>query len=339
MSKSLIQFCHVSKQFISPSGLLHQALQDICFSIPQGSIYGLMGTSGAGKSTLLRCLAALDRPTIGEIYFQEQPLTYSQPSLRKYRQQIGMIFQHFQLFSSRSVSENIAYPLEIEGISLYKQKERIEELLQLVGIESKKDYYPCQLSGGEKQRVAIARALACHPKLLLCDEPTSALDPSTARTILQLLENLNYQLGLTVILISHQLEGIKQICKRVAVLSDGKLVEEGETKQIFFSPKQLATKNLVKNSLDQIPSDWLAFKQPGCCLVRLGFEGNQTKQALLCQMIKHYEVEANLLSGGLDYFQKTVVGHLIVELKGTEDELEKALHFLKKQQITCEVLA
>jgi D-methionine transport system ATP-binding protein len=340
MPHHLIKISHLSKQFNLPSGQVHQALQDICLAIPQRCIYGIIGTSGAGKSTLLRCLAALDKPGAGQIIFDDQPLPYQQATaLRHYRQQVGMVFQHFQLLSSRSVTGNIAYPLEIAGVTRLKQQERVQELLQLVGLETKGEHYPSQLSGGEKQRVGIARALAHHPKLLLCDEPTSALDTRTARSILQLLEDLNRQLGLTVVMITHQLEGVKQICERVAVLSQGQLVEEGETKQIFFSPQHPATKHLVKQGMDQIPSDWLTIKQNNRCLVRLGFEGHQAKQPVISQMIKRYAIDANILSGGLDYLQQTVVGHLFIELTGQPEEIEKALRFLKQQHISCEVIA
>lgn len=340
MDHPFIKISHLSKSYTSPSKIVQYALMDICLQVPKGSIYGIIGRSGAGKSTLMRCLAALDHPSSGEILIDQSPLPYQDAqALRTFRQQIGMVFQHFQLLSSRTVFANIAYPLEVTGMAKAKQVERVKELLELVGLEPKSHHYPSQLSGGEKQRVGIARALAHHPQLLLCDEPTSALDARTAHTILQLLDDLNKRLGLTIVMITHQLEAVKQICSRVAVLSQGELIEEGETKQIFFSPKEKATKQLVKLGSDEIPSDWLLQSSPNRRLVRLGFEGHQAKQPVISQMIKRYAVDANILSGGLDYLQQTVVGHLFIELTGTLEEIDRALHFLKQEQIICEVLA
>jgi D-methionine transport system ATP-binding protein len=341
MKDNLIEIKNLCKKFASPQGnsVPIYALKDIHLAIPRGSVYGIIGMSGAGKSTLLRCLTGLEIPTEGIISFDGKEFPYSnRKELELLRKQMGMVFQHFQLFSSRTVRQNVAYPLEISGVPLVQRQKRVEELLSLVGLQSKIDHYPSQLSGGEKQRVGIARALATHPRLLLCDEPTSALDPKTTRDLLQLLSSLNQQLGITVIIITHQLETVKQACQRVAVLAHGQIVEEGEVKDIFTKPKHPVTQHLLHLDAEQVPSDLLKQQQAGKCIIRLGFEGRQAKQPVISQMIKRYDIEANILSGGLDYLQDTVVGHLFVELSGAPEEIERALTFLRSQHIICEGL-
>lgn len=342
MKAPLIEVKHLSKTFRSAGSQAASAyaLKQINLSIPRGCIYGIIGMSGAGKSTLLRCLTGLELPTEGSIQIEGEDLTQkSAKELCRIRQQMGMVFQHFQLFSSRTVGENIAYPMEIRGASLSEQQERVDELLRLVELEHKKHMYPSQLSGGEKQRIGIARALANHPHLLLCDEPTSALDPKTTRSILQFLAQLNQQLGLTIVIITHQLETVKQICQRVAVLSHGEIVEEGEVKEIFTRPQHPVTRHLLHLGADQIPEDLLKQRTINKRLVRLGFEGHQAKEPVISHMLKRYDVEANILSGGLDYLQQTIVGNLFVELSGPSDAIEQALGFLESRQIICEVIS
>lgn len=341
MKDILIEIKNLSKKFLFPHSktAFTYALRNIHLNIPQGCIYGIIGMSGAGKSTLLRCLTGLDTPSEGTIIFDGKEFPYrNKKELELLRKQIGMVFQHFQLFSSRTVSRNVAYPLEISGIPSSQHQPRIEELLSLVGLQSKKDYYPSQLSGGEKQRVGIARALACHPRLLLCDEPTSALDSKTTKDLLQLLNTLNQQMGITIVIITHQLETVKQVCQRVAVLSHGEIVEEGEVKKIFTRPQHHVTERLLHLSKDDIISDLLKQHQTGKCLIRFGFEGYQAQQPVLSQMLKKYDIEANILSGGLDYIQGTVIGHLFVELSGSSEEIDRALAFLSCQHIIWEKL-
>lgn len=332
MKDHLIEIKNLTKSFASTD-----ALKNLNLNIQQGCIYGIIGMSGAGKSTLLRCLTGLEAPTSGSIYFEGQELSGTE--FTNLRQHMGMVFQHFQLFSSRSVAKNISYPLEIRGIPKLQQEERVEELLKLVGLEHKKDLYPTQLSGGEKQRVGIARALAHHPQLLLCDEPTSALDAKTTRSILQLLQSLNQRLGLTIILITHQLETVKQICQRVAVLSQGHIVEEGPVMEIFTRPKHPVTRQLLHLDLDQIPAELLLQRDPAKKLIRLSFEGEKAKQPVISHLIRNFDVEANILCGGLDYLQQTIVGSLFVELSGTPEKLDLALAYLDNKQINCEVLS
>lgn len=344
MKDNLIEIKNLTKQFQAPRGqdchCPFYALKNIHLSIPRGCVYGIIGMSGAGKSTLLRCLTGLELPTTGTISFDGQELSYGNPaSLSLLRKQMGMVFQHFQLFSSRTVARNIAYPLEIAGARIQDRRQRVEELLTFISLHSKGDHYPSQLSGGEKQRVGIARALASNPRLLLCDEPTSALDPKTTRDLLQLLGRLNQELGLTIIIITHQLEVVKQACSRVAVLSHGEIVEEGEVKEIFTRPQHQATQRLLHLDAGQVPQELLQKKQPGSCLVRLSFEGHQAKEPVISHMLKRFSVDANILSGGLDYLQETVVGHLFVELTGAEKEIANSLNFLRSQHIICEVLS
>ncbi len=212
------------------------------------------------------------------------------------------------------------------------------ELLELVGLGDKKEQYPNQLSGGEKQRVGIARALAHNPRLLLCDEPTSALDAKSTRSILQLLNTLNQKLGLTIILITHQLETVKQICQRVAVLSHGEIVEEGSVIDVFTSPHHAITRQLLHLGIDQIPTELLSHLGPSKKLVRLGFQGENAKQPIISQLIKNFDIEANILGGGLDYLQQTIVGSLFVELSGNPDKIKQAIEFLNQQKVNCEVL-
>ncbi len=312
------------------------AVKDVSLAIPLGSIYGMMGMSGAGKSTLLRCLIGLDRPTEGKIFFDQVEITgKSEKELRDYRSQLGMIFQHFQLLSSRTVAENVALPLELYHVPPAEIKERVRDLLELVNISHKRDSYPSQLSGGEKQRVGIARALSNQPKLLLCDEATSALDPKSTQGILQLLQKLNQELNLTIIFITHQLETIKQICSRVAVLSGGHLIEEGDVSELFIRPQHPITKQLLHLGNEDIPAELLHEKE-GSRLIRLGFEGQKAKEPIISRLIKHYDLEVNILSGGLDYLKNTVIGHLLVEITGTTPQLEKGLDYLRSQKITVE---
>ncbi|WP_226988501.1 methionine ABC transporter ATP-binding protein [Candidatus Protochlamydia sp. R18] len=340
MKNYLIEIKKLSKNFLhSASQHSTYALKDIDLAIPAGCIYGIIGMSGAGKSTLLRCINGLEVPSKGDILIEGKSLFQKNPTaLRAIRQKMGMVFQHFQLFSSRTVAENIAYPMEIGFISQVFQEERINQLLNLVGLEQKKEIYPTSLSGGEKQRVGIARALANHPHILLCDEPTSALDPKTTRSILQLLAELNQKFGLTIIIITHQLETVKQICHRVAVLSEGEIVEEGEVKQVFIRPQHQATRHLLHLDGDQIPVDLIQQRNPDKLLVRLGFEGNQAKEPIISQLIKQFDIEVNILSGGLDYLQKTIVGNLFVEISGLPQNIQKAQAFLESKQIICEII-
>jgi len=241
----MIRLNNITKVYQAKEGNVH-ALKDISINVNTGEIYGIMGISGAGKSTLIRCINLLERPTSGEVWVNNINLTtLSSTMLREERKRIGMIFQHYNLLSSRTVFDNIAYPLELAGVKKQDKNKRINELLNLVDLTDKKNHYPTQLSGGQRQRVAIARALATNPEVLLSDEATSALDPITSRSILDLLQEINEKLGVTIVLITHQMEVIEQICHRVAVIKDGSIVEEGPVNKVFICPENPYTKLLL----------------------------------------------------------------------------------------------
>jgi D-methionine transport system ATP-binding protein len=307
------------------------ALQDICMQIEKGDVYGIIGQSGAGKSTLIRCLAGLVSPSAGHILFQGEDLaSLDKHSLRTARKKMGMIFQHFNLLSSRTVAKNIAYPLEIAGMP---QEERVEELLRLVGLEEKKNAYPAQLSGGEKQRVGIARALAHYPEVLLCDEATSALDPKTTREILDLLHAINKKLNVTIVLITHEMEVIKRICNKVAVIDKGSIVEAGPVADVFWDPKHTITKHFLQHH--SLPERISSCERT---LLRLRFKGKAAKEPLISQIVKNFHVEANILSGWIDTLQTGVIGTLLIELTGPSAHIHDALHFLSGQDVSYEVL-
>ena len=251
----MIKLVNVEKTYYSKAGNI-AALKKTNLEIKEGTIFGIIGLSGAGKSTLIRCINMLEVPTSGQVFVDGQELTaMSEAQLRKARQNIGMIFQHFNLLASRTVFDNVAFPLEIQGIPRDKIKARVEELLELVQLSDRGDYYPSQLSGGQKQRVGIARALASNPKVLLSDEATSALDPQTTKSILQLLRDINSRLNLTIVMITHQMEVVKEICDQVAVIENGTIIEEGSMYKVFTEPQQETTKEFVKTVNDiRIPS-------------------------------------------------------------------------------------
>lgn len=247
----MIRFEHVSKEFVDKDGTV-KAVNDVNLEIEKGEIYGIIGFSGAGKSTLVRCINLLEVPTSGKMFLDGVNLMdVSGKQLRAYRQKIGMIFQQFNLLEQRDVTGNISYPMEIAGVSRQKRKERIDELLTLVGLSDKAKAYPSQLSGGQKQRVAIARALATNPEVLLCDEATSALDPITTRSILQLLKKINETMGVTIVVITHELRVVEQICHKVAVMSEGVIQETGTVEEVFRNPRSETAKRLVLPEYDE----------------------------------------------------------------------------------------
>ena len=255
-----IKIRNLVKQYKLKNGTEFNAVNDVDLDIEKGDVYGIMGLSGAGKSTLVRLINRLEEPTSGEIIVNgKNVLEYDQKQLREFRKKTGMIFQHFNLLNSRNVASNIAFPLEISGWKKADITKRVDELLEIVGLVDKKENYPEQLSGGQKQRVAIARALATNPEILLSDEATSALDPRTTNSILELLKDINKRFGITIILITHQMEVIRRICNKTAIMSDGKIIEEGTTKEIFLNPKTILAKEFVSN----ISHDELEFNETG----------------------------------------------------------------------------
>lgn len=336
--RSVIEIVEISKTY-QHAGKMVRALDHASLSIEEGEVYGIIGLSGAGKSTLIRCLATLVKPSSGRILFHETDIAELEgKNLRHFRKNIGMIFQHFNLLSSRTVAGNIAYPLEIVNASKEEQDRRVDELLGLIGLKEKKDAYPLQLSGGEKQRVGIARALANHPQVLLCDEATSALDPKTTQEILELLKSINKKLGVTIILITHEMEVIKRICRKVAVIENGKIVEEGLVSEVFADPKHPTTQHFLQSTSHEIPPEFFHAISPSRKLLRLRFTGNAAGEPIISQIIKKFDVEANILLGWVDNLQSTIIGILIIELIGNPENIEKALIYLQDKGVGYEVL-
>lgn len=316
-----------------------RAIQGVDLSIKKGEVFGIIGLSGAGKSSLLRCLNLLEVPSAGEVTIDGLELTsLADGELRKARQKVGMIFQQFNLLSSRTVAENVEFPLEIIGEARSKRQRRVRELLQMVGLENRATHYPAQLSGGEKQRVGIARALASRPKVLLCDEATSALDPATTKNTLALLQEINKRLGLTIVLITHQMEVIRMICDRVAVLDQGQIVEMGTVQEIFLHPKAQITRQLmgdIQLSLDQkllkeVRDGWI---------LKLTFMGSAAKEPIISQLVKRYQFEVNILAGNIAQVGGEAYGELIIQITGLPIMIKRALAELNEKQLKVEVIS
>lgn len=333
----MIKIQNLGKIFKTTNGPF-TALKDVNLTIEQGDIYGIIGLSGAGKSTLVRCINRLEEPNTGKILINgEDILTLNAVELREFRKKTGMIFQHFNLLNMRTVGENIAYPMELAKVPKEIQASKIDELLDLVELQDKKDMYPCQLSGGQKQRVGIARALANEPDLLLCDEATSALDPKTTKSILNLLEKINKKLGLTIIIITHEMEVIKQACNKVAVMEQGQVIEDGSAADIFTHPKHPTTSSFVHHITHEIPETFVNSNKDAL-LLKLSYKRQSTEEPLISTMVKNFDVHANILLGGIDHLQSMVVGNLVIELLGNELERNKALDYLNKRGIEYEVV-
>jgi D-methionine transport system ATP-binding protein len=332
----LLRAKHLSKTFLGKERSFH-ALHQIHLDIFPGEIFGIIGPSGAGKSTLLRCLSTLEQPTEGEVFFEGIKISQlSNQALRPIRRDIGMVFQNFQLLFSKTVEENIAFPLEIHAFDREKIAKRVDELLEWVSLSDKKKAYPSELSGGQKQRVGIARALATNPKLLFCDEATSALDAGATKQILDLLRGLQKQLRLTIVLITHEMDVIRQICDRVAVLSHGQIIESAPVVDLFCSPQHAVTKSLLQTS-HHLPPKYSP-PSPTKKTVRLSFRGKSSQEPVISMMIRTCNVDANIQSGWLDAIQEETIGTLIIELSGMEENLEKAFLFLSSKGIAVELL-
>ena len=341
----MIDLSHIEKTYDSPSGPVH-ALKDISLHINQGEIYGIIGLSGAGKSTLVRCINLLERPTKGTVMVDGKDMTsMSESELRKARKSIGMIFQHFNLLSSATVFDNVAFPLKLSGASSNEIQQRVTELLQLVGLGDKADQYPSQLSGGQKQRVGIARALASNPKILLCDEATSALDPQTTKAILQLIRDINSKLKLTVVVITHEMQVIKEICDRVAVIHKGVIAEEGSALDVFINPQQPITKELISVLLsNDLPvgfrgGDVSQSPIPGSTLLlRITFIGDSANEPVMSRLIKNFDLNIDILFGSLDDIKGESFGRLIIGMDGPQTEIDKALGYLDEKNLKVEVI-
>lgn len=339
----MIQLQNLTKIFDTGKGSL-TAVDQVDFNIDSREIFGIIGYSGAGKSTLIRLLNGLEKPTSGSVIINDQNITAITGSkLRKARQKVSMIFQHFNLLWSRTVQENIEFPLEIAGVQKNKRQQRVKELVELVGLTGRESAYPSQLSGGQKQRVGIARALANEPEVLLCDEATSALDPETTDAILDLLVDINKRLGLTIVLITHEMHVIQKICHRVAVMEGGAVVELGDVLDVFQSPKQEITKRFVSQVTDtedtQETIKHLRELYPTGELVKLIFVGDKTEQPILTKLIRTHPVEVNIVQGNISQTQRGAYGTLILQIKGTAQEISEAMEFLDEEKVKTEVMA
>jgi D-methionine transport system ATP-binding protein len=322
-----------------------QALKDIDFQVPAGQIHGVIGLSGAGKSTLIRCVNLLERPTTGSVTVDGQELTgLSRQALNQARHRIGMIFQHFNLLTNRTVFANVALPLELMGMTRTEIRERVTPLLELVGLSDKAAQYPAQLSGGQKQRVAIARALASRPKVLLCDEATSALDPQTTASILALLRDINQKLGLTILLITHEMEVVKAICHRVSLISGGEIVEEAEVGDFFTAPSTQLGREFLNDFLKLEPPRALFERleeQPGehtHPVVRLAFSGDAVSTPLISRLARECGVDVSILQAKVESIQERTLGLMIAELMGPPAKTHEAIDYLESHDLHVEVL-
>ena len=342
----MIRLEHVSKRFEAGKQAV-DAVKDVSLHIEKGAVAGIIGFSGAGKSTLARCINLLERPTEGKVVVGDAELTaLNEKQLREKRKKIGMIFQHFNLFASRTVYGNVAYPLRGSGRSRKEIEEKVRSLLDLVGLKDKANAYPSQLSGGQKQRVAIARALANDPEVLLSDEATSALDPETTRSILRLLKEVNRTLGITIVVITHEMQVVKEICHQVYVMEDGRVVEQGDVFQIFASPQQAITRRFVDSAsnlshiqelLDD-PARPIKLN-PGDYLLRLNYLKRSTSEALISTLSRHFELDINILFGNIELIDGNPLGGLVVIAGGGHDKVTAATGYLSQRNVLVEVIS
>ncbi|GAX04321.1 methionine ABC transporter ATP-binding protein [Secundilactobacillus pentosiphilus] len=341
----MIEFKDVTKTFTSKDGDL-TAVSDVNLNIDDGEIYGIVGYSGAGKSTLTRMLNGLETPTSGEIDINGDQITaLSGIELRKKRQKIGMIFQHFNLLWSRTVIQNIMFPLEVAGMSRKARQEKAQHLVDLVGLTGREHSYPSELSGGQKQRVGIARALANDPEILISDEATSALDPQTTDEVLDLLLEINKKMNLSIVLITHEMHAIRKICDHVAVMDDGKVVEQGTVFNVFRNPKQEITKRFVSEEVDPALTDTnrivedLIKSYPDGTIVQLVFHGDQAKLPIVSEMIHEFpKLQVSIIEGSIHQTQEGSIGSLYLQITGNKESMDGALDLLKKMRVETEVI-
>ena len=323
----MIELKDLCKTFNASSGTV-EALKDINLTINDGEIFGIIGLSGAGKSTLVRCINLLERPTYGSVIIDGKDMTQlSRAELLKMRRSISMIFQGFNLLEQRTVLRNVTFPLEISGVKLSDAKKKAMELLKIVGLEQKAAAYPAQLSGGQKQRVAIARALATDPRYLLCDEATSALDPNTTRSILELLDQINQTLGVTIVVITHEMKVIDQICDRVAVIDQSRIAEVGKVSDVFTNPKSEIARELI------LPQDRAALDTTGGQKLRLIFDGNYSQEPLLSKLILECQAPINIIFADTKEYEGAIYGHMIIELPSDYRQADKVITWLRSSPI------
>ena len=322
----MIRFEHVSRVFHN-DGREFAAVNDVSLEIEKGEIFGIIGFSGAGKSTLVRCINLLERPTSGKVFIGDEELTAMSPAeLRQHRKKIGMIFQQFNLFASRTVYDNVSFPLKGSNLTKEQKDKKVRDLLKLVELEEKASAYPSQLSGGQKQRVAIARALANDPEIILSDESTSALDPRTTRAILDLLKKVNRELGITIVVITHEMQVIKDICDRVAVMKDGRVVETGTVSNMSRIYELVETKSPVVEL------------KPGEAILRFRYLERNVSEALVSQLSRKFDLDLNIIFGSIELIGENPIGGLVVIAQGTSDNINQAIQYLKDKNVGVEVI-
>ena len=322
---------------VYPNGL--HAVKDVSLKVKEGDIFGIIGLSGAGKSSLIRLINRLEEPTSGKIIINDQDiLSLNKSQLLERRKKIGMIFQHFNLLSSRTVEENVAFSLEIANWNKKEIKSRVAELLEIVGLSDKAKYYPSQLSGGQKQRVSIARALANNPDILLSDEATSALDPKTTKSILELIKEIQQKFSLTVLMITHQMEVVKEVCNKVAIMSDGRIIEEGNVHHIFTEPKTDVTKELISYVHQQSDTEINYMHNKGRNIVKVKFIGSTANEPIISKVIKECGIDVSILGGSIDKLSTMNIGHLYLELNGELEAQEKAIELMRNMDTIVEVI-
>ncbi|MFX3619377.1 MAG: methionine ABC transporter ATP-binding protein [Sporolactobacillus sp.] len=333
----MIELQHVSKTFQVGKNKI-EALKDVSLRINKGEVFGVIGFSGAGKSTLIRCINLLERPTKGTVLVDgKNILKLNKNQLLRMRRKIGMIFQGYNLLETATVYDNVAIPLKLEGVPKKEIVSRAEKYLDIVGLAERRDAYPSQLSGGQKQRVAIARALAHEPEILLSDEATSALDPNTTESILELLLKVNKDLGITIFLITHELNVIQRVCDRVAVMEKGRIVEQGSVVDIFAKPKEAMTRQFIRReSRFSVPEAFYQELLKSGRLVNLTFLGESAKDPFLATVAKKFNVLPSIIAGGIDQLKDQSIGNLLVHLKGDRAETDAAIQYLKQQNIIVE---
>lgn len=339
----MIHLSNINKRYGDGSDSI-TAVKDVSLEIADGEIFGVIGYSGAGKSTLIRLLNGLEMPTSGSVQIGKLEISAIKgKQLREARQKVSMIFQHFNLLWSRTVKENIAFPLEIAGVRKADREKKVAELIELVGLAGRENAYPSELSGGQKQRVGIARALANDPEVLLCDEATSALDPETTDSILDLLTGINERLGLTIVLITHEMHVIRKICHRVAVMEAGEVVELGDVLEVFQSPQAPITKRFVSQITEpvEVKQALAHIKEEvsSGTLIKLVFVGERTEQPVLAGLIRKFDVDVNIVQGNISHTHGGAYGSLILQLVGDEGTIEEAIRYLHEKDVQTEVIS
>ena len=341
----MIELKHITKVFPTADGEL-TALNDVNITIHDGDVYGIVGMSGAGKSTLVRCINLLERPTSGQVVIDGKDLcVMPAKELIQQRRSISMIFQQFNLLMQRTCLKNICFPMEIAGVKAADAQKKAKELLEIVGLPDKADAYPAQLSGGQKQRIAIARALASDPKILLCDEATSALDPQTTKAILTLLKDLNQKLNLTIVMITHEMAVVKEICDHVAIMEHGQVVEQGEVFSLFADPKQPITQNFIRTTSNLQKIEELIAEgspvvqlQPGEVIVRLSYIQKNVSEPLISTLSQRFQISLNIIFADIEIVQDAPIGGTVAILSGEREQITKAMEYLIEKNVGVEVL-